>query len=605
MFSLEQRVSIAVALAAFVVYRATLAPGLGFIDAGELGAVACTLGIAHPTGYPLFTMVGWLFSKIPLGSEPIVRLNTMSALFCACSVYFAFHIVGLLLPRGARPGARIASCAAAALLWAFSPTLWSTAVAVEVYALHACMLSLTLFAFVRANQAEAPRGWWYVFALAVGLGFANHMSTVFLAPGLLLLYFAEQRGRPQTWTRLARLGLPFALGLSAYLYLPLRAAQAPLMNWGNPTTLERLLWHVGAKQYRVWLFSSSETMGKQLSYFAGRLFPELTYVGAPVALLGLLLLWRESRRLAIGTALLAIGCVAVAINYDIHDIDSYFLLAYFTLALWAGVGIHAVVSFIEKRTSSFALGALCAAALSSAALLSNCEAADRRNDRIVDEYTDNMLASLAPNALVVSAQWDFWVSASYYVQLVQGRRTDVVVIDPELLRRSWYFAQLGKRYPWLIEQSRAEVDAFLADLDRFEHDLPRESYPEIEEHYNAMILSFVQKSIATRPVYVTGEIAPERTRGLQRVPTGLAFRLYGDVAFHPSDIPALRYTPPARSGRLEDMTRTLYASAFLARGEYYLRRGRMPDEARSAFRAALSYDPESVIARRWLSALSR
>lgn len=68
-----------VAVFAFAVYLKTLAPGVHFIDSGELAAVACTLGIAHPTGYPLFTLIGWLFSNLPIASEEIVRLNMMSA----------------------------------------------------------------------------------------------------------------------------------------------------------------------------------------------------------------------------------------------------------------------------------------------------------------------------------------------------------------------------------------------------------------------------------------------------------------------------------------------------------------------------------------------
>jgi hypothetical protein len=608
-----ERVGLAVFLTALLVYRMTLAPGLDFIDSGELGTVACTLGIAHPTGYPLFTMVGWVFSKLPFSPERIVRLNMMSAVLCACAVFVLFHVVRHVLSSMSRLPARtnVVASAASALLLAFSLTFWSTAVAIEVYSLHALLLSVILLMFLKANEKPVdapdapPRAYWYAFALAVGLGFANHGTTILLAPGLLFLYFAVQGLRARAFAMLARLVLPFAAGLSAVLYLPLRASQSPVMNWGNPVTLERLLWHVGAKQYRVWLFSSEDVMGKQLAYFFGRLLPELAYVGAPLALLGLVALWRASRRLAIGTLVLFVGCVAFSINYDIHDIDSYFLLAYLTMAIWAGCGLATAMTWVEARTSSFRAAVVCALGLIAVPLGYNYASVDRSRDHLVDDYTTNMFASLNENAVVVSQQWDFWVSAAYYRQIVQGQRPDIVVIDPELLRRSWYFVQLRQRHPWLIEQSRAEVDAFLADLDKFEHDLPRDTYLEIEEHYGAMIRSFIQRSLATRPVYVTGEVGRERTAGYQRVPEGLAFRLYPDALFHPSDVPALRYRPPPRQGRLEDRLKTFYAAAFLARGEYYLRRGRMPDEARSAFERALSYDPESPITQRWLTMLPR
>ena len=90
-------VGIGVGLVSFVVYLRTLAPTVGFIDSGELAAVACTLGIAHPTGYPLFTLLGWMFSRLPTAAEEIVRLNMMAALFCAAGIVFFFHFLRLFL----------------------------------------------------------------------------------------------------------------------------------------------------------------------------------------------------------------------------------------------------------------------------------------------------------------------------------------------------------------------------------------------------------------------------------------------------------------------------------------------------------------------------
>ena len=75
--------AIVVFLLSFIAYLLTLAPGVGFIDAGELATVSATLGIAHPTGYPLFTLLGFLFSKLPIAATVIVRLNIMSAFFSA------------------------------------------------------------------------------------------------------------------------------------------------------------------------------------------------------------------------------------------------------------------------------------------------------------------------------------------------------------------------------------------------------------------------------------------------------------------------------------------------------------------------------------------
>jgi tetratricopeptide (TPR) repeat protein len=603
------------ALAAFCMYLWTLAPSVTFIDSGELAAVACTLGIAHPTGYPLFTLLGWMFSRLPIGTEEVVRLNMMSALFCAAGVYFFTLLVhGILAvvaqgPLGSRLRSReiavrmvLPGAVAAGVLLAFSETVWATATSVEVYSLHLLLLSLILLLFVRAAVPAEPGtfggGVWLLAAFVIGLGFTNHMTTVLLAPGLLYLYFATQGGGRPAWSRIIRMVPPFLLGLSVYAYLPLRAAQSPLLNWGNPVTLERLLWHFSGKQYRVWIFSSTEAAGRQFQYFLQSLPAEFAYAGLLPALVGLLVLWKFHRRLAFSTILLFTGCVLYAINYDIHDIDSYFLLAYLMVALWAGVGFFAVAFWVRQRWGGpgrFALVVVFIVAFAPFALHS--QRADESNNRLVEDYTMNILRPLPPNALIFSYQWDYWLSATYYYQLVRNVRTDVAVVDKELLRRSWYFNELEHRYPWLIADSRSEVAAFLKELDKFEHDLPYDP-AVIQGRYVNLISSMMRRSMATRPVYVTHEIEQEFTSGLQRVPEGLAFRLVTDTLFHPSARPVFAYRPFGRSGRLEDNVPKIYASALIARGVYYYRAGEV-GEAKTSFSRALEFDPANVEASRW------
>ena len=74
------------ALFVFIIYLFTLAPSVVQIDSGELAAVQATLGIAHPTGYPLFTMLGYLFSLIPLPFTKIFQLNILAAIYCSTAV---------------------------------------------------------------------------------------------------------------------------------------------------------------------------------------------------------------------------------------------------------------------------------------------------------------------------------------------------------------------------------------------------------------------------------------------------------------------------------------------------------------------------------------
>ena len=573
----------AAALAALIIYLSTFTPGVAFIDSGELAAVASTLGIAHPTGYPLFTLTGWLFSKLPIANEPIVRLNIMAAVCCAAGVFLFVLLVDSTLrhvsskrneARASEAGLRLGASVGAGMLLAFSETYWSQALSVEVYPLHLVLVVAILLTFQRAAFGEPgerrAEHQWLLCAFLLGLSFANHMTTILLVPGLAYVYFSTQGWTRVSWNRLLKMAVPFTLALSLYVYLPLRAAQSPPLNWGYPATLERLLWHVSGKQYRVWIFSSMEAAGRQFRYFIDTLPQEHAYVGLLLAVIGLPLLWRRNRKIFVGTLLLFVTCVFYSINYDIHDIDSYFLLAYISVTLWAACGLYVIVSWIVRRGFRTSWGLTALLLLPGfAALLLNFGKVDQRDNHLVEDYTMNMFSSLQPGALVFSFQWDSWVSASYYFQLVNGMRPDLTVIDKELLRRSWYLRQVESRYPWLIERSRGEVNSFLREVDKFERDLPYNP-SVIEASYVGMIRSFVEKNLPDRPVYVTSEIEKEFTTGYQRVPEGLAQRLYRDSLFHPTTFPPLVYRDFPRKGRQEDQVRRLYAEALGARGYYYM-----------------------------------
>lgn len=599
--------ALATGLISFAVYLMTMAPGVQFIDSGELSTVAAHLGVAHPTGYPLFTLVGWVFAQLPVASRVIVRLNMMAAALCAAgaSVWFlVFRRVILLCPsREASEGFSTTAAMAGALMLAFSRTYWSQALEVEVYPLHVLLSALILLTFLRANAPQqgesATAGRWYLMAFVVGLSFTNHMTTILLAPGLLFMFFARQGFfRPATWKLLAKMAVPFAAALSLYLYLPIRASQSPALNWGNVISPERFFWHVTGRQYRVWMFSSFDAAGKQLMYFLNGLPAEFTYVGIFLALTGITVMVSANRALALTVALLFIGCIAYAINYDIHDIDSYFLLAYTAEAMAASVGLAHLARWAGGRFAPKAV--LVAGVLLLVPVIplaANYHSVDEHTDHLVDDYTTNMFASLRPNAVVFSFQWDYWVAAAYYVQEVDSTRRDVLVIDKELLRRSWYLKQLEKRAPVLVGLSRQEVNAFLREVDRFEHDLPYDP-AAIQRAYVAMIVSLIRHGMETRPVYVTAEIEGEFTSGLQRIPEGLAFRLKAEPGEVPSPMPPFTYRPSFRHGRLEDMVARLYADAYLSRGEYFLFTLHNRSEGQICLERATSFDPSYARVRR-------
>ena len=126
----------------FCIYMTTMCRSVGFTDSGELATVICTLGIAHPTGYPFFTLLGRCWIMIPSMKEEILRLNIFTALLTAIAVGIFFkttltihRAMNVFRPRNrkrkdANEHRFILASIIASLIIGFSTTFWSQSTAI-------------------------------------------------------------------------------------------------------------------------------------------------------------------------------------------------------------------------------------------------------------------------------------------------------------------------------------------------------------------------------------------------------------------------------------------------------------------------------------------
>ena len=543
--------------AVFAVYLLTLSPTVGLIDSGELAAGCRLLDILHPTGYPLYTMLGRLASLVPVALV-VNRVAALSALFAAAGV-------ALFLLLGLRLGVSRTVAGATALMLGFSFPVWGVAVDVEVYSLT---LALVVLLWLAADSVERG-GPMLALGYLAGLTLTNHMSAASTVLGVTLTVILVEVQRTKCKGQSAEDGIgfrhlslllcSFLLGVSPYLFLILRARAGPLFAWGDPHSLERLYWHVTGKQYQVWMFS--ESFGEVL-HNSGRgavlLARSFLYLLVPAVFYGAVLLFRRRRNLAIGLAVSAIVAFAYAVNYSIPDIESYYLPCLAALAVFGAVGLDELVRRMGKWRHAVWLAGL-------AALVLNYGAGSKQGDYVACDHAMNTLLSADRNATIITDWWDVY-SPVFYLQRVEHVRPDVCVIDKELLRRSWYFKYLARAYPWLVERSASEIAQYREYLDQFEHDRLRDP-EEIQRRYVTMLASFVTRN-PERPAYTTfdadaGNDASQLLSGVARVPVGLLFQLRRDTL-----IPEFDYTRiTVRLPRHEPDART---RAMLERYRYFL-----------------------------------
>jgi hypothetical protein len=580
---LEYLLAFSVAFFAFIIYVLTLCPTVNFVDSGELSAVCATLGIAHPSSYPLFILIGSVVAHVPLGFRIIYQLNLLTAVECAAGIFFFFRFLVFFINEFVSlPTIRTFSksetvtlesavriflpALCGALILAFSETYWTQALSIEVYPLHILFIILLLFVFTKAiaytvnADRKLQARYWIGFAYLLGMAFTNHLTAILLAPGFLFLYFYMNRFSAASWKKLILMAPFFILPLTLYAYIIIRAQSYPAVTWGNPINLERFYWLFSGKIYHGYLFNPAHSSSFQFDVFAGDLLPQYAYIPLLLVPFGVWKLYRESKALLIYTLLLFMTCLVFASNYSISDIESYFLLAYVTIALWMALGIECIVRELVKSSLLKAAGVVIIG-ISLLPLITNYSRVDESKNTWVEDYTRNMFNSLAPNAIILSHQYDYFNTASLYFQLVENVRPDVIVLDKNLMQRAWYYIKLKSRYTGMIELPEKEIDTYAEAMLPIERDLP---YDTIQ--INLQILRLVRltlnKNYNTHPIYVTQEIEEAYTPGYRRVPSGLAFRLYRDTAYHYIPMPELIYKQPTKDNWNTQRLMTAYAQSY-------------------------------------------
>ncbi|GAB4292270.1 MAG: hypothetical protein Kow0098_12060 [Ignavibacteriaceae bacterium] len=618
-FNYEKTIPWLTGLSVFIIYLFTLAPTVVQIDAGELAAIQTIAGIAHPTGYPLYTLAGFLFQLIPLPFSKIYQLNLLAALYCSLGVVFFIKAFLVFINNGSRFNIQsdrkkkikkkkkkqeasdsdtttiqffpdkstvFTGIIAGALLIAFSKTYWFQSTSVEVYSLHIFLISLIIYFLFKAytndlqNVKEEKRGW-LIFSVVLASGFSNHMTTLLILPAVAYLYFRKKGFNSAGLKFLLRMILIFAVVLIIfYLYLPLRAAQNPPINWGNPVDWEKFYRHITGKQYQVWIFSSVDVSKKQLAYFLGNLYTEF-WLGLIPVLAGIIYLFRKFRVLFVFLIITFFSTLFYSINYDISDIDAYFLLAYISLGFFASAGFINISEWLTNRFRIKLSVTLTAAALVIIPALINFSKTDQSSKYLYEDYTKSLINSVSKDAVIFSYQWDYFLSASYYFQFVENFRTDVKIIDKELLRRSWYYNQLETNYPDVMDEVKPLTEQFKTALLPFERD---ENYNGnlLEQLYRKLMTELIRTNTDERDFYIGPELIDKELRtgelvlpeGYTLVPDLFLFKVVKTEEYIPAAAPDFKIRTPQEFNYYDNNIRSFIGSMLSRRALYEIQFGK-------------------------------
>jgi hypothetical protein len=453
--------SVACGLASFIVYLATLCPSVGGLDSGELTVVAATRGVAHPPGYPLYTLLAHVFSLFPAG-EVAWRVNVFSA---ACDAFAA----ALLCSAAARLTAAVWPAMAAGWLFSLSPLVWRYALVAEVFALNNLFVALLFYVAVRfagtEKQDDAERFRWFaagalVFALALG----NHLTIVFFGAPLFLWAAAEL-----DWRRAPKKRLPILLGvviagLLPYLALRFPGSRTPLTAWGDTSTIDGFISHVLRSEYGTFQLAtadigSSVDLTRSIYEYLAQVPRELLGIGAIAAAFGLIEARRPSRWRGLVVATVVSFALYLVIFQKLANLSlsdpfmrgiyvRFWQLPNLLLCIFAALGIEATVRRIAPRFRTAVAGAIAVTVFGGQVALNAASESQRGNDTIAT-YGKDLLRSLPEGALLLSVG-DHNYNAIRYVQAIDGFRRDVTVVDLRLIRAPWMNEMLRSTYPELV-----------------------------------------------------------------------------------------------------------------------------------------------------------
>jgi hypothetical protein len=496
-----------VAVPALLLYSRTMMRDVGFWDTAEFQAIGPVLGIAHPTGYPSYTLLAWLASVVlqPLGNEAL-RANFLSALLVAAGCGIVGATVTRLSGRlvaGVGAGIGLALCAEA----------WTVGLHADPHALHlflvAALLALLVVWRSRVREdARPPADRWLVAAAALfGVSLGNHGLTILLAPAVGLYVLAVEPAilkRPRTV--LACVAALLLTTVALYLYLPIRSAMDPPLDYANPETWDGFRYLVFAEQFRG-TFQALPGLVDAVRLIIGETWTQLGLL-AVLALLGAVhaALRRPAIVLLLSTWFLVNWLFAL--GYVNADIGRYYLVPLLSVAVLGGLGAAALIDAARdlvrqslqggRRAMRVAIAAIAALLLLGpvvAAIPDRLPRLDQSDDVTARGWIEEMGQQLPPDAVVVS--WWSFSTPLWYAQYVEGWRPDIAVIDDRtMLDRSLGTAEdvidsyLGQRPVYLI---------------RLPNDLPR-----FRDGYDLERVS----GVSDGPVYqVLGRLSPSEGAG--------------------------------------------------------------------------------------------
>jgi len=411
---------------AFIIYITTTCRSIWIGDSGEFSLVLKTLGICHPPGYPLFTILGRFFIILTPFWRVTFAANIFNVVITAAGVaavyylfkkYFSYQLAFIL-----------------SLLWAFSPLYWAEAAGVEVYPLNILLIVLTLIAAQSNHQRR-----WIITAYLFGLALTNHPTAFSILPILIYLFIRDKAyKRIELYPAIIA---AIAIAGSLYLYLLVRSSAGPLANWGNPNTIGRLIDHITLTQYSQWIDHSWANVIFTIRLTFISLLKSWQWLGVALCIAGIAVGFRKYFALTLGAIMMIIALILISSSHQALNYEPFFIPAMLAFLILIGIALGWIESKLKNAAIKYGLYII-GFGFCVIMLFTNYSRMDKSSYTLSEDYSKLILDNAEKGILLTGG--DINSFATLYLRYVENYRPAVEVYDRSI--RLSALSQLVQKY---------------------------------------------------------------------------------------------------------------------------------------------------------------
>ena len=442
-------------------------------DVGDLVTAAYVAGVAHPSGYPLFTIIGFVLSRMPLALPVVTKVGLISVFAGVASVFLYF----LFLKKASlsQPFSMLG-----ALILSFSGIFWLYSEVPEVF-IPNVLFALLLFYFSFRFQQTKKLTFLYVTAFIAGLSLANHHTVVLVFPSILIILSKHLKVILKRKTIFVSLAL-FVSGFLPYIYIPIVARTNPPMNWDNATNIQNLLKLFFRVDYGTF---SSGNFVKARGFFEiliinkiylQHIIASISIPAFTISLLGAYKLFKINKRLFLSFLLAFILTGPAFISYAAFPLSNtfiygiserFYILSSVILMLFFPFGLMLIQDLLKAIFSKkiFVTAVMMVFWIIPPLLfLANFNKTNLSKVNVGDKLGYDVLSYLPKNSIIV-IDGDTLVTNTWYIHYVKGVRPDVEVAQKGGFANNYFLDTQISKYK---EEHKTKIEDFALTEKVFE-----------------------------------------------------------------------------------------------------------------------------------------